>query len=315
VRLLLILLKGIKSMDVYQIVTDKIICLLEQGTIPWRKPWAASNGIPRNLITNKEYRGMNIFLLGCQEYSSPYWVSYKQAISRNGSIRKGEKASLVVFYQFHLKGTEGDVIEADPKSEPDLQTVAVKKQGGLKSGFLLKYYSVFNLEQCEGIAAPPSDVPAYQFSPIEKAEQIVTAMIKPPEIHYGSNRASYSPVTDIIRMPAGDRFEKGEEFYSLLFHELGHSTGHISRLGRKEVMERNEFGSQDYSAEELCAEMSAAMLCAVAGISNNTIDMSASYIESWLSAFRSNKKMLVVAAAKAQKAADYILNRHIEEEL
>jgi len=115
-------------------------------------------------------------------------------------------------------------------------------------------------------------------------------------------------------MPVGERFEKGEEYYSVLFHELGHSTGHQSRLARKEVMERNEFGSQDYSTEELCAEMSAAMLCAAAGISNETIEMSASYIESWLSAFRTNKKLLVVAAAKAQKAADYILNRHVGEE-
>lgn len=179
---------------------------------------------------------------------------------------------------------------------------------------MLKYYNVFNLEQCEGIAAPPTDTIDYQFTAIEKADQIVTGMMNPPSISYGGNRASYSPINDNIRMPIAERFEKGEEYYSVLFHELGHSTGHQSRLARKEVMERNEFGSQDYSTEELCAEMSAAMLCAAAGISNETIEMSASYIESWLSAFRTNKKLLVVAAAKAQKAADYILNRHVGEE-
>jgi antirestriction protein ArdC len=300
-------------MDVYQIVTDKIISLLEQGTIPWRRPWATSNGIPRNLITNKEYRGVNVFLLGCQEYSSPYWLSYKQVISKNGNVRKGEKASLVVFYQFHSKAAAGSTGETNSESGPEFTNAALNTKRRSKPLFLLRYYSVFNLEQCEGISGPPSEVQLHQFTPIEKAEQIVVGMINKPALQYGASRASYSPVKDIIRMPAGNQFESNERFYSVLYHELGHSTGHISRLARKEVMEQNNFGSQDYSAEELCAELSASMLCAVAGISNETIEMSASYIESWLSAFRANKRMLVSAAAKAQKAADYILNRRLDE--
>jgi antirestriction protein ArdC len=301
-------------MDVYQIVTDKIISLLEVGTIPWRKPWVTSNGIPRNLISNKEYRGINLMLLGCQDYSSPYWLSYKQVIAKHGTVRKGEKASQVVFYLIHSARGAGGSVEPDTNSDPALTNAALKKQGRQKSAFILRYYNVFNLEQCEGIAAPPSESVTYQFTAIEKADQIVTGMKNPPAISYGGNRASYSAGSDMIRMPFGERFEKGEEYYSVLFHELGHSTGHQSRLDRKEVMEQNNFGSQDYSAEELCAEMSASMLCAVAGISNETIELSASYIESWLSAFRTNKKMLVFAAAKAQKAADYILNRNIQGE-
>lgn len=301
-------------MDVYQIVTDKIISLLEQGTIPWRRPWATSNGIPRNLITNKEYRGVNVFLLGCQEYSSPYWLTYKQVISKNGTVLKGEKASLVVFYQVLTKQRSSVSNEDANEDSPDLANVAHKNQGGSQLSFILKYYNVFNLEQCDGISVVTSNGPARQFTPIENADRIVSEMMHPPEITYGGNKASYSPINDKISMPVGDRFEKNEEFYSVLFHELGHSTGHHSRLARKEVVERNEFGSQDYSAEELCAELSASMLCAVAGISNETIELSASYIESWLSAFRTNKKMLVFAAAKAQKAADYILNRNIQGE-
>ena len=300
-------------MDVYQIVTDKIISLLEQGTVPWRKPWTTSNGIPRNLITKKEYRGINLLLLGYQEYSSPYWLTYKQVISKNGNVRKGEKASLVVFYQISpskkATGSKDTVLENDP----DSANVALKNHGDQKSAFLLKYYNLFNLEQCDGIAAPPSGEPHHQFTPIETAERIVSDMNQPPLIAYGGNKASYSPVNDKIRMPFGERFEKNEEFYSVLFHELGHSTGHQSRLARKEVMECNEFGSADYSAEELCAELSASMLCAVAGISNETIELSAAYIESWLTVFRTNRKILVSAAGKAQKAADYILNSKLDE--
>ena len=300
-------------MDVYQIVTDKIINMLEQGTIPWRKPWATSSALPRNLITNKEYRGVNTFLLGCQDYSSPYWLSYRQVISKSGNVRKGEKASFVVFCLFNTSQKTGTV-EVDHDNPPELSTESVLTRGRQRSSCILKYYNVFNLEQCEGITAPPTDTIVNQFTPIEKAEQIVAGMMNPPVIKYGAARASYSAAQDLIKMPACNQFVSNEHYYAVLYHELSHSVGHVSRLARKEVMERNDFGSQDYSAEELCAEMSAAMLCAVAGISNATIELSASYIESWLSAFRTNKKMLVVAAAKAQKAADYILNRHVGEE-
>ena len=299
-------------MDVYQVVTDKIISLLEQGTIPWRKPWNSSSGIPRNLITNKEYRGINLLLLSCQEYSSPYWLTYRQVISKKGNVRKGEKASPVIFYRisspYKVTGTSGDAHE----SEPDLSNVALERRAGQKPAYILKCYHLFNLEQCEGVTAPSTRLSPHHFTPIEKAEQIVAGMTSPPEISYGGSVASYSPIYDKIRMPTRDTFENSEQFYSVLFHELSHSVGHHSRLARKEVMERNEFGSQDYSAEELCAELSASMLCAVAGISNETIELSAAYIESWLSAFRSDKRMLVVAAGKAQKAADYILCRNLE---
>jgi len=285
-------------MDVYQIITNRIIELLEAGTIPWRKPWATSNALPKNLISGKEYRGINVFLLGCQQYGSPYWLTYKQAQEKGGFIKQGQKSSMVVFWK---------LFDKQPQEDTD------DKASGKTA--MLRYYNLFNLEQCEGIASPPIDTPTYSFTPIEKAEQIVSGYKDRPDISYGGDRASYSPMNDSIRMPHDHRFEKSEEFYSVLFHELGHSTGHQSRLARKEVVERYEFGSEEYGSEVLVAELTASMLTGVAGISNNTIELAASYINGWLSLIKKDRKLIVTAAAQAQKAADYILgNTHTGEE-
>lgn len=288
-------------MDVYQIATEKIIALLEAGTCPWKKPWGTSQGMPKNLVSKKEYRGINVFLLGCQQYSSPYWLTYKQAQEKNGNVRKGEKSSLVVFWKMLDRNVVADV-SGVPES-----SISGKIP-------MLRYYNLFNLEQCEGIESPTQEVPTYQFTPIEKAEQIIKNMPNRPEIVYGSNVASYSSALDRVRMPNETQFEKSEEFYSVCFHELSHATGHKSRLARKEVMECNEFGSEDYGSEELVAELASSMLCGVAGISNETIDLSASYLDGWLSVLRKDKKAIVIAAAQAQKAADYILGRKFREE-
>jgi antirestriction protein ArdC len=253
--------------------------------------------MPKNLLSQKEYRGINVFLLGCQQYSSPYWLTYKQATEKNGTVKKGEKSSLVVFWKL-LENQNPDQRES-------------KTNGKIP---MLRYYSLFNLEQCEGIASPTQDVPTFPFTPIEKAERIIRNMPNRPEISYGGNRASYTPLTDKIRMPYEERFEKSEEVYSVLFHELGHSTGHKSRLARKEVMETHEFGSESYGNEELVAELTSSMLCGVAGISNQTIDLATSYINGWLNIIKKDKKLIVVAAAQAQKAADHILNCKYGEE-
>lgn len=277
--------------NVYEIVNQRIIELLETGTVPWRKPWATSNGMPRNIVSKKDYRGINVFLLACQQYGSAYWLTYRQAEERGGNVRKGEKATKVVFWK--LFDREGDESESEVSGK----------------AHLLRFYNVFNLEQCEGINPPTEEVPTYQFTPIEQAERIVAGMRNPPEIIYGSNRATYTPVADRVRMPNRNRFEQSESFFSVLYHELAHATGHQSRLGRKEVMETIEFGSESYGAEELCAELCSSYLCAVAGISNETLELSASYIENWLKAIKKDKRMLVIAAARAQAAADHILGR------
>lgn len=278
--------------NVYELVNQRIIELLERGTIPWRKTWSAGNGMPRNLISKKEYRGINVFLLSAMPYSSPYWLTYRQAQERNGFVKQGEKSSMVVFWKILDKKTVDD----------DSSDAAGKIP-------LLRYYNLFNLEQCEGIATPPTEETVNTFTPIEKAEQIIANMPSRPAIHYGGNRAFYRPAEDRIQMPYEHTFARSEDFYSVLAHELAHSTGAGHRLARKEVVQCNAFGTHDYSAEELVAEFAASFICAEAGISNETIEMSASYIDGWLSVLKNDRKLLVTAAAQAQKAADYILNR------
>lgn len=284
-------------MDVYQQVTDRIISLLERGTIPWRKSWSAGSGVPRNLVSGKEYRGINIFILSAMPYSSPYWLTYKQATDLGGHVCKGEKSAPVIFWKLLDKHDQDDVSKATGKIP------------------MLRQYHLFSAEQCEGIDVPVDlDEVVNPFTPIQKAEQIISGYKDRPEIHYGGNKAYYRPSEDRVQMPHEHNFDRSEDFYQVLLHELSHSTGHKSRLARKEVMERNEFGSADYSLEEITTELSASMLCAVAGISNETVEMSASYIQGWLSVLRQDKKAVVVAAARAQAAADWILGRKFGEE-
>jgi antirestriction protein ArdC len=286
-------------MDIYQTVTDRIIALLEAGTCPWRKSWSAGAGMPRNLISKKDYRGINPFLLSAMPYSSPYWLTYNQAVAHGGNVRRGEKSSMVVFWKM-----------LDKKATTDQDEEAATKHGKIP---MLKFYNVFSVEQCEGLTLPPEpEEVVNEFKPIEKAAQIVQGYKGAPVIRYGGNRAFFRPSDDIVQMPHQQTFEHSEDFYAVLYHELGHSTGAKNRLARKEVVELNTFGSHDYSVEELVAEFTASFLCANAGIGSKTIDMSASYIDSWLSVLRrkdGDKKMLVVAAARAQTAADLILNR------
>jgi antirestriction protein ArdC len=285
-------------MDVYQTVTDRIINLLEQGTVPWRKSWSAGGGMPKNLVSKNEYRGVNVFLLSAMPYSSPYWLTYKQATDLGGHVKRGEKSTPVIFWKMLDKHNSDQ--------EDDNATGKIP---------MLRQYHLFSAEQCEGITVPPdSEETVNLFTPIERAEQIVSGYTDCPSIHYGGNRAFYRPSEDRVQMPHKHTFEKSEAFYQVLMHELSHSSGAKHRLARKEVVERNEFGSDDYSSEEICAELSASMLCAVAGISNETIELSASYIDGWLSVLRQDKKAIVVAAARAQSAADYILGRKFGEE-
>ena len=275
-------------MNVYEIITEQIIEKLNKGEIPWHKPWVGADA-PKNLVSKKEYRGINPFLLGCQRYSSPYWLSYKQCQNLGGHVRKGEKSTIVVFWkQVKIKDKDTD----DDKTIP-----------------MLRYYRVFNADQCELPAGkvPMSDVNP-DFQPIAACEKVTTDMQNKPTIEHRESRAYYRPSTDSVNMPKKETFVNEEFYYSVLFHELGHSTGHKSRLDRKEFSE-GQFGSETYSKEELVAEMTAAFLCGYCQIENKTIDNSAAYIKSWLGKLKNDSKLVVLAAAAAQKAADYILNR------
>lgn len=286
-------------MNAYEIVTDRIIELLEQGEIPWRKPWKSSGGA-RNLISKRPYKGINQFLLNISPYNSPYWLTYKQAQEKGGHVRKGEKATLVVFWKWiDLKDT------SEPESD-DLQSVSGKVP-------LLRYYRVFNLDQVEGIKPPTEEQVFNPFTPIQQAEQILEYMPLKPDIRYGGNRAYYSPQLDYIQLPPREAFHSSEEFYNTAFHELTHATGHPDRLTRKGITEAAYFGSHQYSREELVAEFGASMLCAQAGIEQQTITNSAAYIQGWLRVLKGDKRLAIIAAGQAQRAAGYILNQSQED--
>ena len=291
-------------MNVYEIVTEKIVSLLEAGTIPWRKPWASKQAAkPCNLVSKKPYRGINVLLLTATGYASPYWLTYKQATELGGNVRKGEKSTMIVFWK------------VDRTAKPEEKTEDGEEK--TRSRFVLRYYRVFNVEQCdlpEKVTAKlpkPEAVEPNSVTAIAACEQIVAGMPKKPSIGFGS-AAFYIPSADSVTVPEMAAFNSVPEYYGTLFHELGHSTGHKSRIGRQGVMERNRFGSEDYSKEELVAEMTSAFLCAEAEIMPAVIDNQAAYIANWLKALKNDQKMIVFAAAQAQKAADFILDRKPE---
>ena len=283
--------------SVYEIVTEKIIKQLESGVTPWRKPWACQS--PANLITQKEYRGLNVFTLASQGFPSRFWLTFNQATKLGGRIRKGEKSSPVIFWNV------GE----------DRETIT---PGGAKKTlrpFLLRYYSVFNLAQTEGIDLPASVLQETRTNnPVETCEQIVANMPNPPSFEQ-SDKAWYSPDSDAVGMPARGLFYSPEGYYSTLFHELAHSTGHAKRLHRDNFDNPVSFGSESYSKEELIAEMTAAMLCGIAGIEQKTLENSASYLKTWIARLKSDSRLLVSAASHAQKAADFIQGKAMEQEV
>jgi antirestriction protein ArdC len=270
--------------SVYDIITSRIVEELERGVVPWRKPWRTL--LPANLVSKKPYRGINVFLLAMQGYGSQYWLTYRQAQALGGNVRRGEHGTKIVFWKFDTYETE----TADGDTEER------------KSAFL-RYYTVFNLEQTEGLKALLALPPAF---PIQSAEEIVKGMPNPPAFEQDA-QAAYIPSRDVVTMPSRTAFESQAEYYSTLFHELTHSTGHAKRLAREGFDTPQQFGSDSYSREELIAEMGAAMLCGVAGISPATVTNSAAYVQSWINRLRGDSRLLVSAASAAQKAADYIL--------
>lgn len=283
--------------DIYQEMTERVIEQLKSGVVPWVAP--ISNGLPKSMTTKRDYRGINIFLLWNAPYDSRYWVTYKQAQHLGGNVRKGEKGSPVVFWHW--------------RTEEEMARLAQKTAS--PSPCHPFYYTVFNVKQCEGIEAPTDDIETFEHSPIEECERIIAAMPNRPEIKPShGDRIYYAPLEDAVHIHNINRFPTLERYYSTLFHELAHSTGHEKRLNRQESTKHREFGSPDYSFEELVAEMTAAFLCAHCGITNHAFDQSASYINGWLSVFRKDTKILLEASSAAQKAADYILNHSFEAE-
>jgi antirestriction protein ArdC len=286
-------------MDIYAIVTDKIINLLEQGVVPWRRPWS-STGLPRNLVSKKPYKGINHFLLSASKYVSPFWLTMRQANELGGHVRKGEESTIVVFWK----------VDDAQRSTEDLDNATADAKA--RRRFLLRYYRVFNLEQCELPHAVLDKLPkieTHQHAPITACTEIIGCMPNAPEIVHAGAKAFYSPTTDRVTLPPMELFVSAEEYFASCYHELVHSTGHAKRLARESILEVAPFGSDVYSKEELVAEMGAAYLCAESGISPVVIENQASYLAGWLAQLRDDRKLVVHAAAQAQKAADYILGK------
>jgi antirestriction protein ArdC len=281
--------------SVYQIVTDRIIQQLEQGVAPWRRPWRAEP--PCNLVSGKPYRGINPFLLATQGYGSRFWMTYNQATRLGGHVRKGEKSSIVTFWNVGKDKIIRDAAGNERKTRP----------------FLLRFYRVFNLDQTEGIADKLGIKASPRIPNLDQCDAIFAGMPNRPAITQ-DGRAWYRPSTDTVGIPARTAFNSAEEYYSTLFHELTHSTGHTSRIGREGIEKLNEFGSESYSREELIAEMGSAMLAGHTGIAPATIANSASYLKSWIDVLRGDSKLIISAASAAQKSSDYILNAKSDSE-
>jgi antirestriction protein ArdC len=279
------------NIDVYQEVTDRIIEALEHETVPCRHPWISSTSAHRNPISGTEYRGINPFLLDMTAwemgYKAPLWLTFKQAKAKGACIRKGEKSTLVIFWKI-LKGK--DVETGEDKGIP-----------------LLRHYRVFNIEQVDGYEYEIPE-PETVWNPIFHADDIIYSMPNMPSMTHGGNRAFYSPPQDHVQLPPCAQFETASGYYATAFHELIHSTGHQMRLNRDEVVKAKYFGSENYAREELVAEFGAAMLCAQAGIEPRT-DQSAAYIKGWLKSLRNDHKLVISAAGRAQRGADYILGK------
>lgn len=274
-----------KAQDV---VLDRILAIMDTGTLPWQQPWDSKVGFPKNLFSKRAYSGVNVWMLACQGYDSPYWATFKQISAAGGTVKKGSKATPIVFWNVSQK--------------EDAATGKVKK-----STFLV-YYNVFNVAQTEGLEVPAIESVESRFTPIEVCEKLVGNMPLRPSIFHGGIGAFYTPSRDTVTMPDRTTFTNPDSYYSTLFHELGHSTGHESRLNRPTITDCKPFGSVSYAKEELIAEMTASYLCGVAGIDNATANNSAAYIKGWMATLQHDRSMLISAASKAQKAADYIQN-------
>ncbi len=269
------------SNKVYDIVTERIMERLEAGTVPWRRPWHSYPAM--NWVSQKPYRGINQILLEPGEYAT--WNQVKRA---GGRVKKGAKSELVTFWKL-LKYTGERDGEMEVRQVP-----------------FLRYYRVFNIEDCEGLESKQKMV-KHQHSPIERAERIAKGYPDGPRITHRPGRAFYRPADDTISIPPLEDHDQPEEYYSTLYHEMVHSTGHPTRLGRLEASNIAAHGGHCYSKEELVAEIGSAMLCSVAGIGLGVIDNQAAYIQAWLERLQNDRRLIVQASSQAQAAADYIM--------
>ncbi len=276
--------------DVYAIITNRIIEQLEKQSIPWRKSWA-EGGHPQNLFSKRLYNGINTWLLGSLGYAQNFFLTWNQLKAVGASVKKGEKGTTIVFWKR---------LPPDP-SKDTTEPQQVKS--------VLRYYFVFNIAQIDDLPEVVTiPYPPETINQLSACDEIIERMPNCPVIKHAKQKAYYDPIKDYINMPKQGSFITPESYYCALFHELVHSTGHQSRLSRKEIVEPNKFGSEPYSIEELTAEIGACYLNSVSGIINKEFDNSVAYIQGWIKALKDDKRMIVYASGQAQRATDYILN-------
>lgn len=295
-------------MDAYQIVTDKIVEQMDKGIVPWKRPFTSVKTCGWSRSTGKEYSFLNQMLLACQSgvefetidemlaQSRGEWLTYKQAEDEGGHVKKGEKSRKVLFFKWLEKET-GAVDESTGEAVTD-------------SFPCLRLYPVFRVDQCEGLIQKHHIAEEHDISTDLDAEDVISDYISRSGVKFTqrpSNQAYYMPTQDEIVIPNREQFTSSAEYYSTVFHEMAHSTGHESRLNRAQTSAKKDKGT--YSVEELVAEITSASVCCTLHISSDSaIANSASYISNWMEAIKDNKKMFVVAASQAEKAIRLILN-------
>lgn len=283
--------------NLYREITAKIIAELEQGIVPWVRPWRSAGqgpslSLPKNAHTGRTYSGINILLLWAalddHGFISCHWLTFKQALELGGSIRKGEMGTHVFYADRFIPEKERERAQSEG-DEPE----AIP---------FLKRYTVFNAEQCDGLPehlfVPRPALPDCEIIPEAQALILATGA----DFRIGGNEAFYRPSEDVIRVPNQSAFTDQINYYRTAFHELGHWTGHGSRLAR-DLSHR--FGSGGYAREELVAEMATAFICAALGIVPTV--RHADYIGNWLEVLREDSRAIFKAASQASKAADFIL--------
>ena len=275
-------------MDIYKEVTDRIISQMEEGVIPWSKPRiACGKAISRS--TGKPYSLLNQMLLG----RPGEYLTFKQCQEAGGKVKKGEKSSMAVFWKW---------IEQEDEETHEKKEVP-----------FLRYYNVFHIDQCEGVAAKYTTETAFPdgAEPLAAAQEIIYDYLSREGVklsHEEGDRAFYRPSTDEVVLPVRKQFMSTAEYYSTVFHELTHSTGHAKRLNR--LSKPSFFGTEDYSKEELVAEIGAATLVNHVGLESSTsLRNNAAYIQNWLKVLKDDKRFIVSAAGKAEKAVALILNQ------
>lgn len=289
--------------DSYSKITNAIVAKLQQNIaegnfeMPWVKPW---NSCSPMSIHGHKYRGMNQFLLtflGRNKegipFSDPRYITFDQAKKMGGNVKAGEHGFPVIYWQW---------IEVEDKDTKLKKSVP-----------FCKGYTVFNVEQTENCNIPELKTDKLDFVPSEKAEEIISSWANKPKVVFGGNRACYNWKIDTVTLPPVENFKSIEDYYSTEWHEFGHATGHPARLDRKTNLEFTT-RTENYSKEELVAQMFSAFMMSECGMNIPAqMDNTAAYVQSWISTFKDDPKMLITAAGLAQKAADYVLGRSYEK--